>query len=189
MTDKIDGESRRDGDGLIQGSVYAAQTLCRRSGPSSGTGSTDMNRIRTKRWTDPPEADDGTRIFIGHYWPRRLHREDAPWDAWMRPLAPSRQLHADFMGKNGPPIDFVTEYTPRYLAEMEAEIPRRIIADLACRVAAGETITLLCFCADENQCHRTLLKQLIEDEAKRIKLARRPAPYCGAAHGAAEAHR
>ena len=36
---------------------------------------------------------------------------------------------------------------------------------VAKRVAAGETITLLCStaCTDESHCHRSLLKQLIEE--------------------------
>lgn len=38
---------------------------------------------------------------------------------------------------------------------------------LANRVAAGETITLLCSsaCTDEHRCHRTLLKALVERRA------------------------
>jgi len=38
------------------------------------------------------------------------------------------------------------------------------IRDLARRVAAGETITLLCSsaCTDPERCHRTLLARLIE---------------------------
>jgi hypothetical protein len=39
------------------------------------------------------------------------------------------------------------------------------ITDLARRVVAGETITLLCSsaCEDATHCHRTLLKGLIEE--------------------------
>jgi uncharacterized protein YeaO (DUF488 family) len=46
---------------------------------------------------------------------------------------------------------------------MEAQRDR--IAELAQRVAAGETITLLCSsaCTNPVQCHRTLLKALIEE--------------------------
>jgi len=41
------------------------------------------------------------------------------------------------------------------------------IADLARRVARGETITLLCSsaCVREDRCHRSLLKALIEQAA------------------------
>jgi hypothetical protein len=46
------------------------------------------------------------------------------------------------------------------------------IQELAARVAAGETITLLCSsaCLDENHCHRSLLRQLIE---KRLSIKKR----------------
>jgi hypothetical protein len=45
------------------------------------------------------------------------------------------------------------------------------IADLARRVAGGETITLLCSskCDRESRCHRSLLRELIEAE-----MAKRP---------------
>ena len=129
--------------------------------------------VATKRWNDPVEPGDGTRVFIAQYRPRYLRKADEPWVVWMRPLAPSKELHADFVGKHGPPINFETEYVPRYLAEMQQEEPRQLIADLARRVADGATITLLCYCKDVNRCHRTLLKQLIETEVKRLKGARR----------------
>jgi hypothetical protein len=40
---------------------------------------------------------------------------------------------------------------------------RAEVASLAARVAAGETITLLCSsaCTDPERCHRTLLKTLV----------------------------
>jgi uncharacterized protein YeaO (DUF488 family) len=76
-------------------------------------------------------------------------------------VGPSRALHADFYGKNGPPISW-PQYRARYLAEMKAQKAR--IAEIAARVRAGETITLLCSraCEDESHCHRSLLRDLIE---------------------------
>ncbi len=117
--------------------------------------------IRTKRWNDPVEHDDGFRLLICRYRPRGVRREDETWDAWEPALGPSRQLHADFYGKQGPPIGW-PEYRRRYLHEMRAQ--RELIDDLAARVHGGETITLLCSsaCTDAARCHRTLLKQLIE---------------------------
>lgn len=117
--------------------------------------------IKTKRWNDPAEPDDGHRLLICRYRPRALPKKDETWDAWCKDLGPSRELHADFYGKHGPPIG-LDEYCQRYLDEMTKQTER--IADLARRVAAGETITLLCSsaCLDSAKCHRTLLKGLIE---------------------------
>jgi len=118
--------------------------------------------IRLKRWDDPAEADDGFRLLICRYRPRGVRKENETWDDWWKELGPSTQLHADFYGKNGPPITW-EEYRQRYLDEMQAQKER--IADLARKVAAGETLTLLCSsaCARAARCHRSLLRLLIEE--------------------------
>ena len=117
--------------------------------------------IKMKRWDDDKEADDGFRLLICRYRPRALKKENETWDKWDKELGPSKELHADFYGKHGPPIDW-KEYRRRYLKEMKNQKER--ISELARRVADGETITLLCSsaCVDAERCHRTLLKKLIE---------------------------
>lgn len=122
--------------------------------------------IKTKRWNDEREPDDGFRLLICRYRPRALRKADETWDEWWKDLGPSRELHADFYGKHGPPIG-LEEYRQRYLAEMERQTAK--IEQLAERVSAGETITLLCSsaCTNPAHCHRTLLKGLIETAMKR----------------------
>jgi uncharacterized protein YeaO (DUF488 family) len=119
--------------------------------------------LKTKRWNDRREKSDGYRLLICRYRPRALARKDETWDGWCNALAPSRELHADFYGKHGPPIDWEA-CKARYLQEMEAQ--GELIDELAALVREGETITLLCSsaCADEEHCHRMLLKQLIEQQ-------------------------
>jgi uncharacterized protein YeaO (DUF488 family) len=119
--------------------------------------------LKTKRWNDPPERNDGYRLLICRYRPRGVPKTDEMWDAWCSDLGPSRQLHADFYGKNGPPIDW-DEYRRRYLEEMNKETPIGLIAELAEMLARGAQITLLCSsaCTDESHCHRNLLRQLLE---------------------------
>jgi uncharacterized protein YeaO (DUF488 family) len=119
--------------------------------------------IRLKRWNDKREPDDGFRLLVCRYRPRGLRKEKETWDAWWKDLGPSRELHADFYGKHGPPIGW-QEYQTRYLAEMGGQAER--IQELARRVAQGETITLLCSsaCVESSSCHRSLLKKLIEEQ-------------------------
>ena len=118
--------------------------------------------IRHRRWNDPVEPGDGFRLLVCRYRPRALPKEKETWNAWWKDLGPSKELHAAIYGKNGPPITWEA-YRKRYLEEMRSQ--REKIAELARRVAAGETITLLCSsaCTDASQCHRTLLKGLIEE--------------------------
>lgn len=119
--------------------------------------------IKTRRWCVPAEPDDGLRILICRFRPRGLRKEKETWDVWMRDLGPSPELLADFHEKRGRQIT-LDEYRTRYLQEMESQ--RERIRELAEKVKAGETITLLCSkdCIIEGACHRSLLKELIEAE-------------------------
>ena len=117
--------------------------------------------IRTRRWNDPADKGDGFRLLICRYRPRGVRKQDETWDAWWKEFGPSRELHAAFYGKHGPPIGW-EEYSRRYLEEMGAQ--EGLIDELAALVREGKTITLLCSsaCEDESHCHRTLLRELIE---------------------------
>jgi len=117
--------------------------------------------LKTKRWNDPRKRDDGFRLLICRYRPRGVRKADETWDAWRKELGPSRELHADYYGKHGPPISWEV-YRERYLKEMESQT--ELIDEVAELVAEGKTITLLCSsaCVDATHCHRTLLKELVE---------------------------
>jgi uncharacterized protein YeaO (DUF488 family) len=123
--------------------------------------------IRTRRWNDPGEEGDGVQILITRYRPRGVAKSEETWDEWRPNLGPSRELHAAVYGKKGLPIGWDI-YRKRYLAEMKAQ--KEQIAELARRAAAGETITLLCSsaCERESRCHRSLLRELIEEEMRKI---------------------
>lgn len=118
--------------------------------------------IKTRRFNDPAEPDDGFRLLVCRFRPRGVRKQDEAWDAWDPELGPSKKLHAAAYGKDGPPLDW-ERYRQRYLDEMREQDFR--LRALANRVAAGETITLLCSsaCTDENRCHRTLLARLIAE--------------------------
>src|SRR5262249_47438335 len=120
--------------------------------------------LKTKRWDEPADADDGFRVLICRYRPRALPKKDETWDKWYAVLGPSKELHADFYGKHGDPIPW-EQYRQQYLREMRQEEPRELIEGIAELVAEGKTITLLCSsaCMDASRCHRTLLKQLVEE--------------------------
>ena len=122
--------------------------------------------IRTKRWNDAIEPDDGYRLLVCRYRPRGVKREGEPWNAWCPELSPSVELHAAAYGKDGSPRLAWEDYRRRFLEEMTAQ--GFWIRGFAERVREGETITLLCSsaCVDRARCHRTLLAQLIEDAAR-----------------------
>jgi uncharacterized protein YeaO (DUF488 family) len=124
--------------------------------------------VRTKRWTDPAEADDGFRLLVCRIRPRGVAKAGEPWDEWWPDLGPSRGLLDDFHGKQAAAISWEA-YVPRYLEEMRGPAQLWRIRDLARRVAAGDTVTLLCSsaCTDPARCHRTLLSRLVTAAAAR----------------------
>jgi uncharacterized protein YeaO (DUF488 family) len=133
--------------------------------------------VRTKRWNDARETEDGFRVLVCRYRPRGVRKDDETWDAWMEDLGPSRALHAAYWGKTGAPPIAWSEYRRRYLDEMMQPSGRgaAMLGALASRAAAGETLTLLCSsaCTDPERCHRTLLAALVERAADARTSSRR----------------
>lgn len=127
--------------------------------------------VRTRRWNDPAEPDDGLRLLVTRYRPRGLPKEEESWEEWRPDLGPSRELLARFKGKSteGQRAISWAMYEKGYLREMRGQAPA--IAELARRVADGETVTLLCAsaCTRESRCHRSLLKRLIEAAVEQLE--------------------
>ena len=114
--------------------------------------------IATKRIYDPPSPDDGHRLLVMRYWPRGVRMERV--DAWDRGLAPSRELLGDL---NSGAIDRL-EYRRRFRLEM-ADRPESVASIEALKVQIKDnTVTLLCWCPDEDRCHRGLLRELILED-------------------------
>src|SRR5258708_2888484 len=118
--------------------------------------------IHHKRWNDPVASTDGTRILVCRYRPRGVRKEAENWDEWWPALGPSVALHAAAYGKHGDPISWES-YRERYLMEMKSQ--QYLLSGLRMRVRDGETMTLLCSsaCTDPERCHRTLLRDLLQN--------------------------
>jgi len=90
-----------------------------------------------------------------------VSKEDETWDVWYPQLGPSKALHAAVYTQTASQISWPT-YRKLYIDEQRAQ--RELIASLASRVGAGETLTLLCSsaCERESRCHRSILREMIE---------------------------
>jgi uncharacterized protein YeaO (DUF488 family) len=130
--------------------------------------------IVTKRIYDPPAADDGHRVLIMRLWPRGIRKERV--SVWLKELGPVPTLLRDFLD------DTITweQYVPRYLAGLARQDAQDAIAEVRRRAQEGR-VTLLCGCADEHHCHRSLLRAYLLDSPRarprssRADPARRPA--------------
>jgi uncharacterized protein YeaO (DUF488 family) len=107
-------------------------------------------RIRTKRVYDPPSADEGTRVLIMRLWPRGIRKDRI--DLWLRELGPVLPLLRAFRAGAVP----WPEYTRRYLEGLERPEARADV-DRILSLARQRPVTILCGCADEAHCHRSLL--------------------------------
>jgi len=112
--------------------------------------------VRTKRIYVPAEAGDGTRILIMRLWPRGIRKERV--DVWLKELGPVPPLLRAFLDKK---LTW-TAYVPRYLAGLERPEAQEAVAE-ALRHAGKGPVTLLCGCADENRCHRSLLQAYLTE--------------------------
>lgn len=120
--------------------------------------------VKTRRWNDSPEGDEGLRILVCRYRLRGVSKEQETWDVWYPELGPSKALHGAVYTETASKIPWPL-YRRRYLDEMRSSRSR--IEELAARVRQGQTITLLCSsaCERESRCHRSILKELIESAA------------------------
>ena len=110
--------------------------------------------IKLKRVYDSEEDSDGLRVLATRYWPRGVHRSAV--HEYHSSLAPSRDLIAEY--KRGDITWPVFE--ARYREELNNEKSQEQLARLRA-IAHKRVITLLCFCKDERDCHRTLLRAAI----------------------------
>jgi uncharacterized protein YeaO (DUF488 family) len=143
--------------------------------------------IKTRRWNDPPDNDEGYRLLVTRYRPRGVAKADETWDAWEPKLGPSKELHREVYTDASSPIPW-PQYRRQYLNEQKAN--RDLIEALAKRVAAGETITLLCSsaCTRESRCHRSILKELIEGVVATGATSAQTSRSTNAEHGAQGGH-
>jgi uncharacterized protein YeaO (DUF488 family) len=108
------------------------------------------SRIATKRIYEPSDAADGTRVLIMRLWPRGIRKDRV--HVWRKELGPVKELLRDFLDKK---IDWPT-YTRRYLEGLERPEAQEALAEVRALADEGR-VTLLCGCADETRCHRSLL--------------------------------
>ncbi len=72
--------------------------------------------ILLKRVYDPASNNDGVRFLVERLWPRGVKKKDLRLDAWLKDVAPSKELRQWF---SHDPAKW-TEFQQRYFAELDA---------------------------------------------------------------------
>ena len=127
--------------------------------------------IVTKCIYEPAADDDGDRVLIMRLWPRGIRRERV--SVWLKELGPVPTLLREFLDEQ------ITweQYVPRYFAGLARPEAQAAVAEVR-RRAQGGRVTLLCGCADEQRCHRSLLQAYLLDSPRaRPRPSRAAAPH------------
>lgn len=126
--------------------------------------------IRIIRLGTPRSPSEGTRLGTVRRPPRGVKKTDFAkknwYDAWVPDLAPSEQLrswalHDEWDDKRWK--RFATEYK----REMKDPHAARLINMLAA-MSHDSNFAIGCYCEDESRCHRSILRQLLDDAGAEI---------------------
>ncbi|HQU26017.1 MAG TPA: DUF488 family protein [Acidimicrobiales bacterium] len=118
--------------------------------------------ISTGRVYGPPETDGATVLLVDRLWPRGIAKASAPFDRWLKDVAPSPELRT-FYGHR--PERFA-EFARRYRDELRAD-PSGALGELVALARSGPVVLLTATRDLEHSSARVLATHL------RRRLARR----------------
>ena len=120
--------------------------------------------IHVVRLGSPRLEEEGLRIGTVRRPPRGVPKAEFAarnfYDVWLPDLAPSEELL-----KLGQAVDEEKgwrTFARKYRAEMNRPEKRRLL-DLLAAMSRQTNFSVGCYCADENRCHRSLLRELLTE--------------------------
>ncbi|MBW4030593.1 MAG: DUF488 family protein [Acidobacteria bacterium] len=118
---------------------------------SDTAGIFDVARV----YGDAPRVS-GRAVLVDRLWPRGIARDDAPFDDWLKDVAPSTELRRWF----GHSPDRFDEFTLRYRQELQAGAARDAAALLREWASAGH-VTLVTATKDVTRSSATVLRDFL----------------------------
>lgn len=118
----------------------------------------------------PRLSDEGPRLGTVRRPPRGVPKAEYArrdfYDVWVPELAPSPAL---FSWVKAQPLTDARwrTYARRYRAEMKRPEAQRLIGLLAA-LSSRTNFSVGCYCEDESRCHRSLLRELLEDAGAKL---------------------
>ncbi len=107
---------------------------------------------------DSSSTTDGVRILVMRMWPRGIKKSKI--DAWMKDLGTEKDLIKEWRAGKLPLQDFRSRYISNLKKSKAARDEMDQIIDL---LKHGKNVTLLCTDRDVTKCHRSSLKQILEE--------------------------
>lgn len=134
-------------------------------------------KISSCRFGEPKKRGAGIRIGTVRYLPRGVKKTELSkldyFDVWFPTLAPTSDLIKAFKekvkeacGKGARPAakEFAW-FKARYIKELKGSPDKRHATALLAAIAKTSPISIGCYCADENLCHRLILLDAIKKAA------------------------
>ena len=126
--------------------------------------------IRIVQLGAPRTPGDGLRIGTVRRPPRGVPKSEFAardyYDTWLPELAPSDALVK--AGQSAANDREWQAFVRRYRVEMKQPGASRLL-DLLAALSRTTSLSVGCYCADEARCHRSVLKQLLEEHGALIE--------------------
>ena len=126
--------------------------------------------IRIVRLGSERESNEGLRIGTVRRPPRGVRKEDYAskniYDVWFPNLSPSESLLKQTSQINDEKS--WKTFKRKFIAEMKMPGARRDL-DLFAALSHQTNLSIGCYCRDESRCHRSILKELLEQRGANIK--------------------
>lgn len=127
--------------------------------------------VRIVRLGTPRLPDEGVRLGTVRRPPRGVRKEEYAarnyFDVWVPDLAPSAPLVSWALSEPFTPQRWAT-YSRRYRQEMRKPAARRVLA-LITALSAHQNLSVGCYCDDESMCHRSLLRELLQEAGATVE--------------------
>jgi len=126
--------------------------------------------IHVVRLGDPRSAGEGLRLGTVRRPPRGVRKEDFArknyYDLWLPDLAPSAELLSFAMAEPFTDARW-TKFAKDYRREMKEPEKERLLQLLAA-LSQQTDFAVGCYCENEDRCHRSLLRELLEERGAKI---------------------
>jgi len=125
--------------------------------------------IHVVRLGSPRLAGEGLRLGTVRRPPRGVPKAEIAsrdfYDVWLPELAPSEALLK--AGRAADDDASWRRFVRRYRAEMKAPEKVRLL-DLLAALSRQTSFSVGCYCADERRCHRSILRELLEERGAEL---------------------
>lgn len=120
---------------------------------------TESSEVLVARVYDPLRVEKDRAVLVDRLWPRGLSREEAPFELWLKDVAPSSTLRRWY----GHVPERFDEFAERYRRELRDEPARGAVAELRAMATAGG-VTLLTATKDVVHSSASVLRDFMTQE-------------------------